>query len=214
MARKVSQVPTTVKGFSDYFDTGADVSAILQVLGYAHQTERLTLPRYRGALPFVAELERKIEIGSGRFTLTSESAKQQLFIAPLLLELIALFAFTVHIEEPIDVSPALRGSLDYLLDGGDTGNLVVIEAKLGDMYRGFKQLSAELAALDQWTDSTSSLLFGAVSIGNVWQFAVLDRAAKIVTQDVALFKIPGDLEDLTRVIVGILRGTDGDGSAV
>ena len=207
MARKVSAVPIVVTGFSDYYDTGADVAAILRQLGYVHRTARLTLPRYRSALPFVAELERKIEIGSGRFTLTSESAKQQLYIAPLMLELISRFAFTVHIEEPIDVSPALRGSLDYLLDGGDTGNLVVIEARLGDMYRGFKQLSAELVALDQWTDSEATELYGAVTVGEIWRFVVLDRAAKTVTQDALLFKIPGDLEDLTRVIVGILHGT-------
>lgn len=208
MARKVSAVPTTVTGFSDYFDSGADVDAILKALGYIYLTGRIPLPRHKEPLDFVAELERKIEGSTGRFTLTSESAKQQLFIAPLLLELTDRFEFMVRIEHPINVSPALRGSLDYLLDSGD-GNLVLIEAKLGDMYRGFKQLSAELVALDQWTDSESPRLYGAVTIGNVWQFAVLDRQAKTVTQDVALFKIPGDLEDLTRVIVGILRGITG-----
>ncbi len=208
MARKFSAVPTTVTGFGDYFDSHADVDAILTVLGYTYRTGRVSLPRYQEPLDFVAELERKIEGGTGRFTLTSESAKQQLFIAPLLLELTDRFELMVRIEHPVNVSPALRGSLDYLLDSGD-GNLVLIEAKLGDMYRGFKRLAAELVALDQWTDSESPVLYGAVTIGNVWQFAVLDRAAKTVTQDVSLFKIPGDLEDLTRVIVGILRGLDG-----
>ncbi|MBC7806461.1 MAG: hypothetical protein H7145_09955 [Akkermansiaceae bacterium] len=48
-----------------------------------------------------------------------------------------------------------------------------------------------------------------MAIGNVGQFAVLDRASESVTQDVALFEIPGDVEDLTRVIVIILRGVGG-----
>ncbi|MBC8143131.1 MAG: hypothetical protein H7Y38_17025 [Armatimonadetes bacterium] len=70
MARKVSAVPTVVKGFNDYFDSGADVAAILQVFGYTHRAGRLTLPRSGVVLDFIAELERKIEVGATLLTLT------------------------------------------------------------------------------------------------------------------------------------------------
>ena len=50
------------------------------------------------------------------------------------------------------------------------------------------------------------IYYGAVTIGDVWRFGKLDPVEQIVTQDINLFKIPDDLDDLTRVIVGILQG--------
>jgi hypothetical protein len=50
-------------------------------------------------------------------------------------------------------------------------------------------------------------LFGAVSVGNIWQFGILHRQTKQVLQDINLFRVPADLEDLLRVLVAILEGS-------
>ncbi|MBC8137061.1 MAG: hypothetical protein H8F28_14370 [Fibrella sp.] len=208
MTRRASNVPKSVKSFGDYFDTSADVATILRELGYTAATASLSPPRFEGDLSFLVELERSLLASIPFITLTSEAARREFLVAPLLREIAVRFRVMVNVEYALDVSPTLRGKIDYLLDSG-TGDLVIIEAKLGDMYGGQKQLAAELVAMDQWMVSESPLRYGAVTVGDVWRFAVLDRVAKTVTQDVSLFKIPGDLEDLTRVIVGVLRGADG-----
>ena len=43
----------------------------------------------------------------------------------------------------------------------------------------------------------------------MWRFSRLDRSQKAIVQDINLFKIPDDLENLASVLVGILEGEDG-----
>jgi hypothetical protein len=73
-----------------------------------------------------------------------------------------------------------------------------------NLQRGFTQLSAQLIALDQWLDPGGEALYGAVSIGNVWQFGILERQTKQIIQDLNLFRVPTDLDDLLQVQVAIL----------
>ncbi|GAB4469818.1 MAG: hypothetical protein OHK0029_42530 [Armatimonadaceae bacterium] len=80
--------------------------------------------------------------------------------------------------------------------------------------RGFKQLAAELVAVDQWTDSTAPVLYGTVTLGDVWRFGMLRRAEKTVTQDINLYRVPANLEDLVRFLVAILNGPSGVRDAV
>lgn len=63
------------------------------------------------------------------------------------------------------------------------------------------QLAVELIALDQWTDSPSDHLYGAVSTGEIWRFGILERTAKRITQDLNLFRVPADLEELLRRVI-------------
>ena len=60
-------------------------------------------------------------------------------------------------------------------------------------------------ALDQWTTSNEPLLYGAVSTGDVWQFGLLNREQKQVQQDLNLYRVPADLNDLFSSIVAILN---------
>ncbi|MDE5101167.1 MAG: hypothetical protein O4861_23685, partial [Trichodesmium sp. St16_bin4-tuft] len=85
-------------------------------------------------------------------------------------------------------------------------NLLVIEAKDENLERGFKQLAVELIALDKRTEPAQNLLYGAVSIGKIWQFALLKRLDKEVKQDLNLYRVPNDLEDLMKILVAILTG--------
>jgi hypothetical protein len=55
--------------------------------------------------------------------------------------------------------------------------------------------------------SSSPMLYGAVSIGNVWQFGVLNRQPKQILQDINLYRVPADLEDLLRILIAILKNS-------
>lgn len=82
---------------------------------------------------------------------------------------------------------------------------LVIEAKNEDLERGFVQLAIELIALAQWIESEQTVLHGAISTGNIWQFGQFDHQSCQVTQDLNLYRVPADLEDLLRIIVKILE---------
>lgn len=63
----------------------------------------------------------------------------------------------------------------------------------------------ELIALDQWIESDQTVLQGAISTGNIWQFGQFDRQSRQVTQDLDLYRVPADLDDLLRILVRILE---------
>lgn len=108
----------------------------------------------------------------------------------------------VKVESPIEVSDKLKDTIDYFIQAKHS--FLVIEAKNADLQRGFTQLAAELIAFDQWTDEAAPVLYGALSIGNVWQFGQLNRAEKQVLQDLALYRVPADLHDLLQILLAIL----------
>ncbi|MEO0455634.1 MAG: hypothetical protein AAF152_03500 [Cyanobacteria bacterium P01_A01_bin.114] len=47
-------------------------------------------------------------------------------------------------------------------------------------------------------------MYGAVTIGDVWQFGRLDRDTQQLTQDLNLFRVPADLKELVGILVGLL----------
>ena len=155
--------------------------------------------RYNGT-----RLRFKLEATLPLVSFTSEMARREFLIAPVLLEVARHLHVQIRAEYPLSITAQLRGSLDYLLLG-ETGFLVV-EAKNADMERGMAQLLAEMAALDKWTDIAAARLYGAVSVGNFWQFSVLDRHTKAVTTDLDFLLVPRDLSDLLHILVAILRG--------
>lgn len=131
-------------------------------------------------------------------------ARREFLIAPVLTDVLHYTEATLNVEYPVAVSNQLKGSLDYLLQNGTT--FLVIEAKNEDLERGFVQLAIELIALDQWIESEQPVLQGAISTGNIWQFGQFDRQSRQVTQDLNLYRVPADLEDLLRVLVSALGG--------
>ena len=204
MQRK-SAIPDSVSSFYDYFDLKAPVRDILQVLGYGYQIERLALPQSVIVGNWVAALQEHLGQIMTHIPMDNEATKREFLIAPILSELALRAGVLVQVEFAIDVSIRLKGSLDYLLTAGE--NLVVVEAKQGDMPRGMRQLAAELVAVDQWTDSESPTLYGALSVGDAWRFAMLERPSKVLHEDIKLFAIPDDLSDLMSVLNAILTGT-------
>ena len=187
--------------FQSYCEMTAEPEDILADLGYKLLTARLVLPRTRLVLSWEAELQARLERSLLVVTLTSETARRETLVAPILLEVAHHCHAQLRIEYPLSVSDWLKGNLDYLMRS--TQSMVVIEAKKDDLTRGFTQLAAELIALAQ-SQSLASV-YGAVTIGDAWRFGYLDAVNKTITQDIALYRIPDDLPQVMGTLVGILE---------
>ena len=135
-------------------------------------------------------------------------ARREFLIAPVLMELIHYTKVKIKVSYSLKVTEQLKGELDYFLQTKTRfprNQFLVIEAKNSDLQKSFTQLAVKLIALDQAEFTSSSLLYGAVSMGNIWQFAVLDTQKKEIIQDINLYQVPRDLLELLQVIVGILE---------
>lgn len=188
--------------FSKYFELPYTPADILAELGCSFERTSLQLPKYSGELDYLNFLNRYLQRNILVVNSISETAKREALIAPILFEVCDQTQNQLNIEYPINVSERLRGSFDYYVSA--VNNLLVVEAKQSDLSKGFTQLAVELIALDQWTNSQTSLLYGAVTNGEDWRFGIYYRQDKRVVQDIKLYRVPEELEDLVRVIVEIL----------
>lgn len=123
--------------------------------------------------------------------------------APILLELLDYAEFDIDVEYPLNVNEHLKGNIDYLIRS--SVNLVVIEAKKADLEKGFSQLSVELIAVAQDINDNNDVIYGAVTVGDLWKFGTLARKEKLISKDINSFRVPQDLEDLFSVLIGILK---------
>lgn len=194
--------PNRAYTFADYFKLPFAVDEVLAAFGFGFEARPCQLPLTQQEVPGLAALKARLEAGLPYMSLTSETARRELLIAPVLYEVMLVTKVRLRIEYPIQVSEQLQGSLDYFMQRDNC--LLVVEAKNADLTRGFTQLAVELVALDRWVESSAPLLYGAVSIGDYWQFGILDRTAKRVTQDLNPYPVPRDVESLVRILTGIL----------
>ena len=185
--------------FADYFKLNFAPQDILAYFGVTLQRRSLQLQQYTGLLDRLANLKTRIEESLPRLSLTSEMARREFLIAPVLTDLLHYTQATLNVEYPINVNHQLKGSLDYLLQNHQT--VLVIEAKNEDLERGFVQLATELIALDQWIESDQPLIQGAISTGNIWQFGQFDRQSRAITQDIDLYRVPADVEEVLRILI-------------
>lgn len=190
--------------FFDYFKLNADFEDIVGFWNFGFNVETLALPKSIREIENLSELNNRLNDAFSRVALESEMARRETLIAPVLLEVARIAEAKVKIEFPLDVSRQLKGSLDYLLH--TKSDFLVVEAKNEDLYRGFKQLAVELIALEKWlNDSELNYLYGAVSTGNTWQFGKLDVKNKKIVQDLNIYTIPRQLEELMKILIGILE---------
>jgi hypothetical protein len=189
--------------FADYFKLNFAPQDILAYFNVSLQRRSLNLPRYPGTLDRLTDLKTRIEESLPYISLTSDPARRELLIAPLLIDIVHYTQAQLRIEYPLNVTDQLKGSLDYLLQNNQM--FFVSEAKNENLERGFVQLAIELIALDQWINSEQTILQGAISTGNVWQFGQFDRQSREITQDLDLYRVPADLDDLLRILVRILE---------
>jgi len=187
--------------FRSYFEMPYEADEILAELGYALVKTRLDLPRSNRQLERLQELRQRIDESLLLVSLSSETARRETLVAPALLEVARYCQCQVRIEYPLSVNNWLKGNLDYFLKR-HTG-LLVVEAKNDDLTRGFTQLAVELIAISEVEEG--DVFYGAVTIGDAWRFGRLEKTKQQIFQDVSLYRIPDDLEDLMKILLGILE---------
>ena len=77
----------------------------------------------------------------------------------------------------------------------------------GDIEKGFNQLAVELIALDKLSDSSSEQLYGIITLGDIWRFALLDRREKLLKKDMNAYVLPADLERIFSAVLGIVASS-------
>jgi hypothetical protein len=142
--------------------------------------------------------------------ISTEKARSELIIAPVLLEVrrqvqrrVSLFS---GVDFTVDPSQGLNGVCDYLLSLSpeqltiEAPAVAVVEAKNDNLKSGLGQCMAEMVALrlfNQQRGRDLPKVFGAVTTGSLWKFLWLD--GNVVSLDQREYPI----SELTRV-VGIL----------
>jgi hypothetical protein len=194
--------------FSEIAKLKAPTDELLAEYGYSLERVLLDLPQERRDLDRLQERRSRLEEVLPYLDLTNEQSRREMLIAPLMEDLIHYTRAQLRIEYVLKVSSQLQGELDYLLR--TQTHLLVVEAKHEDLTNGFTQMAVELIALDRWENSAAveqqPQFFGAVSTGTIWQFGILHRQEKSVTQDLTLYRVPTDLEPLTKILVSALLG--------
>ena len=203
MSRRPLLEPNRSYTFSNYFDLNADVFDLLAEFGYSLTRSQQLLPQFLGSLEQVEILKERIDAILPYVDLVNETARREIFIVPIVSELVRITHARLSIEYPLQVTPQLQGSLDYYLR--TQTHLLVIEAKQADLTRGFTQLAIEMIALDQWTDSNQLEILGAVTTGNIWQFGLLHRNSKQINQGLNLYRVTEDIEAVIRILLAALK---------
>lgn len=189
--------------FSRYAELPFDASDILAEFDVRLQNKPLTLPQQLPIAP--TSLKTELQENLTFVDPTSEIARREALIFPVLRTVCKAIQAPLKIEYPVRVSSKLKGSLDYLIPAAQ--NLLVIEAKNADLARGFTQLAVELIALDQWTDSDAPVLYGTVTTGDTWKFGLFERQAKVIQKDINTYAVPNDLEEVLSILFGITLDT-------
>ena len=187
--------------FRSYFEMPYEVDDILAEFDVGFRTEKLRLPTEAVHESVIEPLKTKLQNRLKRVRLSSETARREALVSPVLFSVAELSDSQIRIEYPLIVSEQLKGKLNYLIRGKH--NLLVVEAKNDDITRGFTQLSVELIAIARKEDIQHKL-YGAVTIGNAWLFGCLDTAQKEITQDTTLYPVPDSLEAVMSILLGIL----------
>ena len=189
--------------FSKIFELKIEPKDLANYFGYLFARKKLNLSQYQKDLDRIRQLKERIEEVLPYASLSSEAARREILISPLIIDLVHYTKSEIFIEYSIKVSEQLQGYLDYFLE--NVNNLLVIEAKKEDLDYGMTQLIAELIALEQWQESKEqSYLIGAVTTGKIWEFARLNRKQRQIEQGLESYRVPEDIEPLMRILVQAL----------
>lgn len=191
--------PSESYTFSKYAELAYDSADILAEFGVTLNNTSLELPQQLpiDPQPLRIELQENITLVDP----VSEIARREALIFPILKTICKFIQAPLKIEYPVRVNNWLKGTFDYFIPTKQ--NLLVIEAKNADLARGFTQLAVELIALDQWTDSTVPMLYGAVTTGDSWKFGIFQRQEKIIYKDINTYAVPSDLNLVLSALFGI-----------
>lgn len=185
--------------FAKYFELAYDIEDILADLDCGFERALLTLTKIDREILDINNLHQQILDGIKYVSITSEQARREFLIAPIIREICCQTQKRVRVEYPVRVNDWLKGTFDYYFQ-----DLLVIEAKRDNLDSGFTQLAVELIALDQWTNSYTPILYGAVTTGNDWRFGEFHRQKRQIIQDIKLYRVPEELEILIGILIGLL----------
>jgi hypothetical protein len=126
--------------------------------------------------------------------LSSEKAKSELVISPILVEVRKYLSRQISLfsGQDFSVAPALglSGVCDFLISRSpeqleiEAPVVVIVEAKKADISSGMGQCMAEMIAAQQFNQASGqqiSTIFGCVSTGLLWRFLKLEQ--KQITVD-------------------------------
>lgn len=171
--------------------------------GYSFERKWLNLPQYTGELNRSPQTQERIEEILPHVSLTSDRAKREILVSPIMRDLIYYTKANVRIEYPIKATEKLQGVLDYFIKS--TQCAVITFAKGADTDLGMAQLIASLMALDRWLeDPPQTHLIGAVTTGRTWEFARLNRQSKHIEQGLEVYHFLKNFDALMRILVQIL----------
>ncbi len=197
--------PDQAYTFSSYFDLPFEPEDVLAEFGYTFTRRKITWPTLE-RLPNGADLRLSLEQLLPYISLKSEAARREILIAPLLLKVVQYTQAQMRIEYAIQVSEKLKGTLDYYLY--TDRSLLVVEAKKADLTQGLTQLSVEMIALDQWLGDGQAILTGAITSGELWQFALLDRPNKGIYLDPYTYPYPDEVDRILSICIAALKSAD------
>jgi hypothetical protein len=189
--------------FSKIFELKIEPKDLANYFGYSFRRKKLNLCQYHGNLDRIDQLKERIEQVLPYASLSSETARREILISPLILDLVYYTKSEIVIEYAIKVNEQLQGYLDYFLE--NVHDLLIIEAKKEDLDYGMTQLFAELIALEKWQENKQQTqIIGAITTGNICQFARLDHLQKKIEQGLEIYRVPDDLEPLMRILIQAL----------
>jgi hypothetical protein len=97
--------------FRSYFEMSYPPEEILAELGYKLVRSRLSLPKTQKALDHLSDLQERIERTLTRVTLTSETARRETLVAPVLIEVATYYCdCQLRIEYPLNVIQREQGT--------------------------------------------------------------------------------------------------------
>jgi hypothetical protein len=189
--------------FSKIFELKINPQQIAKYFGYSFARKKLNLNQYQGELDRLEQLKQRIEEILPYALLSNETARREILISPVVIDLVHYTKAEIFIEYPVTVSKQLQGYFNYLFENQEI--FLIVEAKKEDLDYGMTQLFAELIALDAYQENKcQSNFIGAVTTGKIWEFAKLDREKKHLEQGLESYRVPEDLDFLMRILVKAL----------
>lgn len=174
---------------------------------YAH------LPAITPDPAFLSRLEHNARMA---LRVSTEKARSEFIIAPILAEVRLIANMTVGLFSGVDFSvdekSGLAGICDYIVTRSpeqlfvEAPVLMLVEAKNEDMKRGYAQCLAEMIAAQQFNSREGSeigKIYGAVSIGNQWKFLELEGTTARIDAADYYFK---DVNKIMGILLTLVTG--------
>jgi hypothetical protein len=188
-----------------FFELKIEAQDLAKEFGYSFERKWLKLPQYTGELDRSPQTQERIEEVLPHVSLTSDRAKREILVFPIMRDLIYYTKANVRIEYPIQTTEKLQRVLDYFIKSSQCA--VVTFAKGADTDFGMTELIASLIALDRWLeDPPQTNLIGAVTTGRTWEFAKLNRESKHIEQGLEIYSLLKNFDTLMRILVQVVTG--------